>query len=569
MHSYHHLDAGETVRRMAGAELPGLTGWFLLSGIRQSASSLAEDGWRYKSFEPVKITRIEDWSIYGAKSRTWGFNLHTLAFMEPLLREYDRSNSSEWLRKALDIAMDWISKHPDSDDEDDPMAWYDMALALRTPHLLALALRVARIPELSDEAIILVAELMRHIDELHRDRAFNSSNNHGFYTAAAQLHISRYAPWLSLDGSAQSQGAERMLVMASTQFSPDGVHLEHSPDYHRLLLRSFERAVEAGLITDEETRRRVSRAATVLGWLVQPDGNLVQFGDSPETRMTLKNATSIDPETLFILKDGKVGDPPSTEMQVFPDGGYAFVRSPRPQSPGELGKSGYLAFSAAFHSRAHKHADDLNLVWYDKGQQILTDSGRYGYGELLPPDSPLRKDGFYYASPERQYFEGTMAHNTLMVDGKNQDRRNRAPYGSGLSDCTQKDGVFDLSARVRHADYIHRRRLVFRPGAGLIIKDSVFSRSPDSREGIVWNNISGHFELERSGDELIFVSPGDHSIELKVASSGRLIEPVRGQMNPMRGWRSRQDRTMEPTWSVGFAFPIDVRGSMTTRFEIL
>src|SRR5699024_7670644 len=117
--------------------------------------------------------------------------------------------------------------------------------------------------------------------------------------------------------------------------------------------------------------------------------------------------TSIDPETLFILSEGRSGTPPSAEMKVFSDGGYAFVRSPRPQSPGDIGKSGYLALSAAFHSRAHKHADDLNLVWYDKGQQILTDSGRYGYGELLPPDSPLRKEGFYYASAERQYFEGT------------------------------------------------------------------------------------------------------------------------------------------------------------------
>ncbi|MGP9681655.1 glycosyltransferase [Brachybacterium sp. AOP3-A1-3] len=564
-----HLNAGEIIQRMAETDIPRLTGWFSLEAMRQTADDIVGEGWRYKSFEPVKVTQIENWSIYGATDRTWGFNVHTLAFLEPLLREYDKTEDVEWLRTALRIALNWIAEHPDADADDDPMAWYDMSLALRVPYLLALTLRVAQFPELRDGAVILAEELSRHLDELHRDRAFNANNNHGFYTAASQLHMARFAPWFDLVGSARAQGEERMRKMAATQFASDGVHLEHSPDYHRMLLRSFERAVEDGLITDDEIRLRISRAANVLGWMVQPDGNIVQFGDSPETRMVLKNAASIDPETLFILKNGKDGTPPSVEMKVFSEGGYAFVRSPLPKAAGDLEKSGYIAFSAAFHSRAHKHADDLTLVWYDRGQQILTDSGRYGYGELLPPNSPLRNEGFYYASTERQYFEGTMAHNTLMVDGRNQDRRKRAPYGSGLTECAQGDGVFDLSARVHHTDYIHRRRLVFRPGDELLIKDSVFSQSPDTREGVLWSNISGHFELEKADDEIIFVSTGENSIRLKITSSGRLIEPVRGQMNPMRGWRSRQDRSMEPTWSVGFAFPIEVRASVTTLFKIL
>src|SRR5699024_7790375 len=202
-------------------------------------------------------------------------------------------------------------------------------------------------------------------------------------------------------------------------------------DYHRMLLGSFEQAVLDGLVHDEEIRERVRRAAEVLGWMVQPDGYLVQFGDTPSTYMTIENATSLDPYTLFTLSDGRRGKAPGQELAVFRDGGYAFVRSPAPQGPGELAASGYLAFSAAFHSRAHKHADDLNLVWYDRGTEILVDSGRYGYGNLLPTDSPLRKKGFYYGSEERQYVEGTRAHNTIEMDGEDQERRNREPYGSG------------------------------------------------------------------------------------------------------------------------------------------
>src|SRR5699024_10020878 len=296
----------------------------------------------------------------------------------------------------------------------------------------------------------------------------------------------------------------RLAKMANSQFAVDGVHLEHSPDYHRMLLASFEKAVKDGLLEDAEIQNRVRRAAHVLGWMIQPDGALVQFGDSTETLMVDEEADSIDPPAAYVLSSGRRGQSPPEELAVFQDDGYAFVRSPQPSAVQALEECSYLAFAAAFHSRAHKHADDLNLVWFDAGHQILTDAGRFGYGELLPGDSPLRREGFYYSSPERQYVEGTMAHNTLMMDGANQERRRRDPYGAAIGQCTHENGVFDLSGRVQHTDYIHRRRLVFQPGKELLIKDAVFSQGPESREATLWFNIPEEFELRSAGEIVVF-----------------------------------------------------------------
>ena len=564
------VNAGELLEQLAGAELPALKGWFTIQDIRQSAESILETGWRFASFDPVPVATIEDWAHFGTEHRSWGFHLHAWEFMDPLLRAYDETGEEEWLGHAARIAVSWIRIHRDARDEDDPMAWYDMSQSLRTPRLIALTLRAARIPGMGDDALILAEALAWHLDELHQDRAYNPNNNHGFYTAVSQVHASKYA-WMFPDAKATGEeGRTRLAQMAESQFARDGVHLEHSPDYHRMLLNSFELAVNDGLIEDEEVKGRVERAAHVLGWMIQPDGTLVQFGDSPETRIVKPESTSIDPQTRYLLSDGSEGERPSEELAAYHDGGYAFVRSPQPDGRGTLADSGYLAFSAAFHSRAHKHADDLNVVWYDRGQQILTDGGRFGYGDLLPPDSPLRREGFYYAAPERQYVEGTMAHNTLMMDGRNQERRRREPYGSALGDCFRtEEGQFDLSARVHHADYIHRRRLVYTPGRQLLVKDSVFSQSPETREGTLWFNVSGHFELESADDEVVFVtSGGERATRLVISGPGRLIEPVRGQSSPMRGWRSRQDRAMEPTWSVGFAFAIDTRAAVDTSLRL-
>ena len=563
------MNPGELLEALRSAPLPPLTGWFTLVPLRQTGRSILEEGWKYANFDPVPVATIEDWARYGAEHRSWGFNLHTWKFIDPLLRDFDETGEENWLREAVRIARSWYLLHREADDDADPMAWYDMSTSLRTPRLLALMLRAARIDDLRDDAIILAAAFAWHLEELHKDRAYNPNNNHGFYTAVSQVHAAKYAEMFSDAGATGQEGRIRLEEVVSSQFAEDGVHLEHSPDYHRMLLGSFEQAIQDELLEDEVIEARIRRAAHVLGWMVQPDGTLVQFGDSPENRVARPRALSIDPATQFILSDGMRGEPETRELAVFPDGGYAFVRSPQPAGPGELGGSGYLAFSAAFHSRAHKHADDLNVVWYDRGHQILVDAGRFGYGELLSPDSPERRKGFYYAAPERQYVEGTMAHNTVMMDGRDQERRARTPYGSALGDCIETGGVFDLSGRVHHDDYIHRRRVVYRPGEQLLLKDSIFAQSPERREGIVWLNVAGHFELEAIADEVVFVTgEGDALTRLSISSQGRLIEPVRGQKDPLRGWRSRMDGTMDPVWSIGFAFEVDTRMAMDTILRL-
>lgn len=559
---------GEIVEELNASELPSLSGWFSIQEIRQSAAGIVDTGWKFSSFAPVKVATLSEWSSFGREHRSWGFHLHAWEFMDPLLREYDETGDQKWLTTAVEIAISWLELHRDAGYED-PMAWYDMSQALRMPRLIALALRASRLPHLRDETAVLSFGIAWHFVELHKERAFNPNNNHGFYTAVSQAHAAKYAWMFPGADEARKEGQERLATMANSQFAVDGVHLEHSPDYHRMLLSSFEKAVKDGLLEDAEIQNRVRRAAHVLGWMVQPDGALVQFGDSPETLIVDEEADSIDPATAYVLSGGRRGTGPSEELAVFQDGGYAFVRSPQPSAARALEECSYLAFAAAFHSRAHKHADDLNLVWFDAGHQILTDAGRFGYGELLPGDSPLRREGFYYSSPERQYVEGTMAHNTLMMDGANQERRSRDPYGAAIGQCTHENGVFDLSGRVQHTDYIHRRRLVFQPGKELLIKDSVFSQGPESREAILWFNIPEEFELSSAGESVVFeLIDGLGPLRLTVEGPGRLLRPVRGQTEPLRGWRSRKDRELEPVWSLGFTFDIETRASVETVFRL-
>lgn len=481
------------------------------------------------------------------------------------MNEYLQTGSPELLQWMFDAATNWWRFAKTNEDEG-AMVWYDMSLSLRTPRLARLLVQLSKTDD-SDRVLELFEPMIKHAEMLFQSNAFNPNNNHGFFAAAASVELPKLMPFLPMADSLAQVGESRMRTMVDRQFANDGGHLEHSPDYHRMLLGSFEKGLAAGLITEPETARRIRLAANVFGWMVQPDGHLVQFGDSPAFDVDAVELHSVDENSEFILSDGKRGNPNQEELCVLSDSGYAFVRSPQPQLSGQRSQSSYLAFQAGFHSRAHKHADDLTFTWFDKGHEILVDSGRYGYEQLLSPDAPERKLGFYYGAPERMYVESTIAHNTVQVDGKDIERRLRAPYGSALGKCTNSEGRFIIRGTATHADYVHERMLRFEPGRSLEVIDTLNTEGK-AIEAISWFNLDGSFDAEVESNAIWFHSP-NKEFKIRVSSESQLIMPVRGQQAPMRGWRSKVDRELVPVWNFGYQQVVDSRSRQLVTFEII
>lgn len=544
--------------------------WFdVNSGV--SADDVISNGWLLAGFDRLELSLPIDWEESCASNRSWAFHLHTWEFMDPVVREYAETGRRELLLWCLDRAIDWIQDFVQSDkDGPNSMAWYDMSLGLRSPRLMAL---ISMAVEAGCERAILKDLLdgaMRHRTEHELERSFNPRTNHGYYAAIGQTVLGqglRPLPWML---QLEQQGNERLRLMASTQFKEDGAHSEHSPDYHRMVLDSFKLGIEQGLIQDEIVIARISKAAGALGWMIKPDGRLVQFGDSPERVMTsLRVPESTDVNTNFLISRGREGSPNAQTLAVFPAAGYAFVRDPQPVSVDDHERPAYLALSAAFHSRAHKHADDLNFVWSDHGQEILVDAGRYGYGELLPPNDPKRLDGYYYGVPERQYVESTIAHNTVAVDGDNHERRTRDPYGSGLRECAQVGDHYELNAEAPHGHWHHQRRLSMSPQKWLIVEDFVQSLNGKPHDFRSWFNLPGELKMVVHDELTVRFDGGLLPMPLWIRGWGdlELIVPVSGQTDPLRGWRSLKDRSLEPTWSMGYSLNGEYENLIVVTFN--
>ena len=286
-----------------------------------------------------------------------------------------------------------------------------------------------RIASLEPEPLAtLRCSVVEQAEWLFDDENYKFRHNHGLFQDAGLYVAARNAggherstAWID---KAESRFIENL---TGTVDVASGIHLEHSPAYHAWITNIASGLSDNVGLAQDELVPLLARMQEAGGWLVQPDGNYPQFGDTDRRGAPgWMQESAGTAEGLGWLDTAGVG-------VVREDGSY-------------------LAFASWYHSSVHKHSDELSFVWFDAGNRIIVDSGRYGY---------------YYDEPGRIYAESNPAHNTVHF-GDPFRSRDVDPYGSGMIDATQTDGWYAMLGENRAIttdDFRHRRTLVFKPGS--------------------------------------------------------------------------------------------------------
>ena len=251
----------------------------------------------------------------------------------------------------------------------------------------------------------------------------------------------------------------------------------------------------------------------------------------------------------FALSGGAEGTAPRERIRAFSQSGYVVFRDP-PDAAARPGRATHLLQTAAFHSRAHKHADDQSFVWFDRGRMLLVDPGRYGYIGRTEPGSDLHRQGFWYADPRRVYVERTRAHNTVEIDGADHERVGVRPYGSGVTRWGEQGRLLWAETRVRHRGCIlHTRLLVLEPGQWLLVFDVLNDTRGEPHDYVQRLHFAPDLEVSAHAAGLSAAVPGEeqrlHAVALLPAT---LDEPVRGREGDLLGWVSPAYETLVPTW---------------------
>jgi hypothetical protein len=222
------------------------------------------------------------------------------------------------------------------------------------------------------------------------------------------------------------------------------------------------------------------------------------------------------------------------ELQVlYPNAGYSVLHS----GWGPLDSHIVLDFGGlGMLAGAHAHADALSFTLFDRGKELLLDPGTLVYN----------------CAPEwRNYFRSRRAHNTVVIDGQDQDKqggtvdwitkhRPRATTKLTLPGADYIEGEHDGYSRLPQG-VIHRRRILCMPQEAWIVVDD-FRGSGEHKF-----DLNYHFgpdvdvaDLERDESGIRLRAPRAGFLLRTVASQLFVsAEPVRGATSPIGGWASR------------------------------
>lgn len=549
----------------------------------QEALAILSEGWVYSDYQAVDLYKPIEWQFFDEDERSWNYSKHSFLMLDNILSVHSNTPVKLFfLMPAILVALDWSKNHiglsDDATDQVSKFAWYDMAVGMRAQRL-AYILDAARFHQLLSpmQNELLWQSLQAHQQYLADDNNIKFHNNHGYYQAAGQIAMGRR--FQNSDESmaqAMVQGIERFKKMLAQQFSSEGVHKEHSPQYHYMVYGTLNSVICSKLIDDKAVIQASEKIASALSWFVLPDQTLANFGDS--NRIAIKTEDNDDYAwqdigMQYVNTNVAKGQLPEQSLKVFEEAGYFIVRFNHNLNHQNkvCDDYSYLAQTAAFHSRTHKHADDLSFIWYEHGQNILIDAGRYGYVGKTLAGSELWKQGYWYSHPYRMYCESTRAHNTLEFDGTDYPRIGVKPYGSAIQRSRQyANGLTILETECKHFNSIRRVRvLIYMPQQWLIVYDWFKDNADELHDVRQWFNFAPELKLLKLNESYSVKLKNDKQLHISsLLIEAQSSEAIKGQKEPrLQGWHSSKDGAFDPVSSINYQLIQVNTGSIATLFN--
>ena len=272
----------------------------------------------------------------------------------------------------------------------------------------------------------------RHIERYLS--TYFSANTHLMGEGVALFFLGTLLPQLKSAEHWQKLGWRIVLDEARNQVRPDGFHFEQSSYYHvyaiDLFLHAAVLAMNNGVALPQDFEQKIQRMLDALLQLGHT-GSVPRFGDDDGGRLFdgRRNRTEhlLDPlatgailfgrgdfktaahglreETLWLLGTAGAAEFDRLEAKelerrssALPNTGVYVMSDPQVETTLDAGPLGA-------GTGGHGHADALSIVMADRQGPLLIDSGTLEY---------------VGHGPERNQYRGTSAHNTLVVDDRDQ-----------------------------------------------------------------------------------------------------------------------------------------------------
>ena len=371
--------SGELISCSTPHQFEGEVDWFINPTFNQ-----------YKEWT-WQLSRHSEWGILAERYRATGDE----RFAEGFVRYFE-----SWVHQAL---------VPENADGGATLCWRTIEAGIRMGGVWQWALHsFYRSPHFTDD--VLVDWYKSVWEHGWRLRNFHRTGNWLIMEMNGLAQIGILYPQF-LDAPAwKAYAFDRMVEELDAQIYPDGWQVELSTGYHQVDINNYQWLIDVCNAYDEPIpaafHASMERMHAVNVLMMMPDGRLPDLNDGGwhEVARLMRSAVKDYPgraDFLWAQTKGAQGRPPAETSHAFPYAGYYVMRS------GWEPDAMWAVLDAGHFGYGHQHEDKLSLLLHAYGRLLLTEGGNYAYD----------------ASEMRRYVLSTRAHNTIRVDGEDQNRR--------------------------------------------------------------------------------------------------------------------------------------------------
>ncbi|MEI4311044.1 alginate lyase family protein [Streptococcus suis] len=438
-----------------------------------------EDNW---DMEPCSVgyhLAPLDWTADCHGDEEWTFMLNRQEYLWKLVLAYLVEKDSRYMEQVKRFIFSWIEQVTDWHPKRTSSRTLDTAIrCLSWLNILPFLIDWGGLSE--DEYKKLLASIQQQLLYLRRHyRAKDRLSNWGIFQTGAMLlaytYIGDQVDLEELHHFAHQEIKEQI----QTQILEDGTQFEQSFLYH---VEVYKLLLELAFLLPAYRKKWTPVLKKMADYVLQmtgPDGKSVALGDSDvhctsdilqmtaiffEDSTYLVDDSKLDLGVLFLVRENGLrvfehltAQPRSSGGQHFSESGHSVVKE---------GDS-YLCFKAGPMGSAHSHSDQNSLCFYNKGQPIIIDSGRFSYREC----------------EERYLLKSAWAHSTCILDGYSPEQiKGSWEYDTypqfishsykSFEHCHWMQGVYQAKTS-QGLPYWHKRQVLMVGGDLLLIVDSV------------------------------------------------------------------------------------------------
>jgi hypothetical protein len=393
---------------------------------------------------------------------------------------------------------------------------------------------------------------------------FKTNRNHLLRESNGLLYASVYFPEFKKASLWQNEALKRIDKEIEKQINPDGSHIEVSTGYQWLVADELEKTYDlltANNLTlpKKDLKILLEKIYAVLLNIIRPDGTFPQVNDGfirwDYTRLADVGAKFDRKDFIYIGTDGQEGSEPITTSMGLQNAGFYIMRTDWTKD------ARYLLFDAGPYGGPHGHEDKLSIEVFAYGQPFIVDPGSYTYDKN---------------DPFRNYFVGSHAHNTALINGKSQIRRwkkenlepiadsgNHATWicheGFDYVEASYCDGYSSFCLKKPSnpeiiKDVTHTRRILFVKPDYWVVLDQLHASENHDYELLF--HTAPEIKVNTKSDNSVELSALHNAARLHLVpedSRGFRISTYKGCEAPIQGWYSGDHHKKSPSSVVIFS----------------